>query len=47
MKHLGKRWLQIMYVFAYVILWAALAIVPIAGLLGAFNPSRYYSPVGN
>jgi hypothetical protein len=41
MKHLRQRWLQIMFVFAYAFLWAALAVVPIAGLLGAFNPAHH------
>jgi hypothetical protein len=41
MKHLRQRWLQTVYMFAYVFLWAALAVVPVAGLLGAFNPVRH------
>ena len=41
MKHLGQRWLQIVYALMCVLLWAALAIMPVAGLFGVFNPTSY------
>jgi hypothetical protein len=32
---------QIVYVFLYALLWVILAVMPVVGLLGLFNPRHY------
>jgi hypothetical protein len=41
MKQHGQGLVQVVYALLSICLWAVLAIVPVAGLLGAFNPVRY------